>query len=142
QNRMRLEAENMRDAYLSVSGLLNPAVSGPSIRPPLPADIAAVGYANSIKWPETRGPDRYRRGLYIFFQRTIPYPMLMTFDAPDSNNSCTRRERSNTPLQALTLLNDPIFFQCAQALGKHLAQEPVRTKTAIRQAFETCLSRE
>ena len=79
--------------------------------------VAALGYANSVKWTESAGVEKNRRGLYIFFQRTVPYPMLMTFDAPDSNATCTRRERSNTPLQALTLLNDPVFFECAQALG-------------------------
>ena len=142
QNRFRLEAETVRDAYLAASGLLNPAIGGPSIRPQLPADIAALGYANSVKWQESKGGEQYRRGLYIFFQRTVPYPMLMTFDAPDSNVSCARRERSNTPLQALTLLNDPVFFECAQALGKQVVQAPALTAAdRVRLAFETCLSR-
>ncbi|HET8547711.1 MAG TPA: DUF1553 domain-containing protein, partial [Bryobacteraceae bacterium] len=79
--------------------------------------IAELGYANSVKWPETKGPGRFRRGLYILFQRTAPYPMLMTFDAPDSNVSCSRRARSNTPLQSLNLLNDPVFFEAAQAFA-------------------------
>ena len=142
QSRFRLEAENVRDAYLAASGLLNPAIGGPSVRPPLPADIAALGYANSVKWKESDGAEKYRRGMYIFFQRTVPYPMLMTFDAPDSNVSCTRRERSNTPLQALTLLNDPVFFECAQALGKRVADGPRTTQDRIKHAFEICLSRE
>ena len=124
QNRLRLEAETVRDAYLAASGLLNPKIGGPSIRPPLPADIAALGYANSVKWTESKGDEKNRRGLYIFFQRTVPYPMLMTFDAPDSNSTCARRERSNTPLQALTLLNDPVFFECAQQLGARMAEVP------------------
>ena len=124
QNRLRLEAETVRDAFLAVSGLLNPKVGGPSIRPPLPADIAALGYANSVKWTESVGTEKNRRGLYIFFQRTVPYPMLMTFDAPDSNSTCARRDRSNTPLQALTLLNDPVFFECAQSLGARMAEVP------------------
>jgi len=141
QNRFRLEAENVRDIYLAASGLLNPAIGGPSIRPQLPADIAALGYANSVKWTESKGAEKYRRGLYIFFQRTVPYPMLMTFDAPDSNTSCTRRERSNTPLQALTLLNDPVFFECAQALGKSVAKETGTTEERIGSAFQRCLSR-
>ncbi|MBI3850489.1 MAG: DUF1553 domain-containing protein [Verrucomicrobia bacterium] len=141
QSRLRLEAENVRDVYLAASGLLNPAIGGPSIRPPLPADIAALGYANSIRWKESDGAEKYRRGMYIFFQRTVPYPMLMTFDAPDSNVTCTRRERSNTPLQALTLLNDPVFFECAQALGKRVAEGSVGTDGRIKRAFELCLSR-
>jgi hypothetical protein len=142
QNRFRLEADTVRDLYLAASGLLNPAIGGPSIRPQLPADIAALGYANSVKWQESKGGEQYRRGLYIFFQRTVPYPMLMTFDAPDSNTSCARRERSNTPLQALTLLNDPVFFECAQALGRRVAQSAaVSVDDRIRTAFEICLSR-
>jgi hypothetical protein len=143
QNRFHIEAENVRDVYLAASGLLNPAIGGPSVRPPLPADIAAIGYANSVKWKESAGADRYRRGLYIFFQRTVPYPMLITFDAPAANLACTRRERSNTPLQALTLLNDPVFYECAQALGRQLAGEPFPDVPArIKRAFERCLGRE
>jgi hypothetical protein len=142
QNRFRLEAENVRDAYLAASGLLNPAIGGPSIRPPLPADVAAIGYANSIKWKESEGPDRYRRGIYIFFQRTVPYPMLMTFDAPDSNVTCTRRERSNTPLQALTQWNDPVFVECARALGYCMAEDPApETSRRIARGFQRCLGR-
>jgi hypothetical protein len=142
QSRFRLEAENVRDAYLAASGLLNEVIGGPSVRPPLPADIAALGYANSIKWKESDGADKYRRGMYIFFQRTVPYPMLMTFDAPDSNVTCARRERSNTPLQALTLLNDPVFFECAQALGRRAATDVDSTEERIRRLFAMCLSRE
>ncbi len=142
QNRLRLEAETVRDAYLAASGLLNPKIGGPSIRPPLPADIAALGYANSVKWTESPGTEKNRRGLYIFFQRTVPYPMLMTFDAPDSNSTCARRERSNTPLQALTLLNDPVFFECAQQLGARMAEVPTADASErIRHGFERCLSR-
>jgi mono/diheme cytochrome c family protein len=142
QNRLRLEAELVRDAYLAASGLLSRTIGGPSIRPPLPADIAALGYNNSVKWPESTGEDKYRRGLYIFFQRTVPYPMLMTFDAPDSNATCTRRERSNTPLQALTLLNDPVFFECAQALGRQMAAVPgPDVVEKIRHGFVRCFAR-
>ncbi|MBM3835169.1 MAG: DUF1553 domain-containing protein [Verrucomicrobia bacterium] len=143
QNRFRLEAESLRDCCLAVAGLLNPTMGGPSIRPPLPADIAALGYANSVRWKESDGAERFRRGLYIFFQRTVPYPMLMTFDAPDSNVTCARRERSNTPLQALTLLNDPVFFECGQALGKRIGAMDFRSaKEKIRRTFEVCLARE
>ncbi len=140
QNRLRLEAEIIRDTHLAASGLLAPKVGGPSVRPPLPADIAALGYANSVKWQESEGADKYRRGLYIFFQRTVPYPMLMTFDAPNSTATCTRRERSNTPLQALTLWNDPVFFDCARVLGKSLMAEPT-VDTRLDRAFEACLAR-
>jgi hypothetical protein len=161
QNRLRFEAEIVRDAALASSGLLNREVGGPSVRPPQPPEIAALSYAGSVKWIESKDEDRYRRGLYTWFQRTSPYPTLMTFDAPDSNLTCTRRERSNTPLQALTLLNDVVFVECAQALGRRILQEPMDQIVAadgtgggdsavveqaiiaarLRFAFELCLSR-
>ena len=143
QNRFRAEAEVVRDLNLAASGLLHRKIGGASIRPPLPADIAALGYAGSVKWPETQGPERHRRGMYIFYQRTVPYPQLTTFDAPDANTSCTRRERSNTPLQALTLLNDPVFVEAAQALGRRIVLEASGTVTdRVRFAFRSCLNRE
>ena len=107
----------------------------------MPGDIPALGYASSLKWPPSTGADRYRRGLYIFFQRTVPYPMLMAFDAPDSNAPCTRRERSNTPLQALTLLNDPVFFECAQALGQRMFAAAPDAPNRIQIGFERALGR-
>ena len=119
----RLEAEILRDEALAASGLLVRTVGGPSVRPPQPAGISELTYAGSARWVESIGPDRYRRGMYTWFQRTSPYPMLMTFDAPDSNVCCVRRDRSNTPLQALTLLNDTVFVECAQALGRRMTTE-------------------
>jgi hypothetical protein len=99
-------------------------------------------YAGSAKWVESTGPDRYRRGLYTWFQRTSPYPMLMTFDAPDSNLCCVRRERSNTPLQALTLLNDVVFLDCARALAERIrTDEPGSTSERVRYAFRLCVAR-
>lgn len=144
QNRFRLEAEAVRDVYLSASGLLSRNIGGPSVRPPLPPGIAELGYAGSVKWPASIGPDKYRRGMYIFFQRTVPYPMLMAFDAPDSNSACVRRERSNTPLQALTLLNDPVFFECARELGRRAIRETPGATVAdrTRHIFRLCLGRE
>jgi hypothetical protein len=142
QARLRLSAEAIRDSALAASGLLNTAIGGRSVRPPQPAGIAELGYANSVKWAEDKGPERYRRGLYIHFQRTTPYPMLMNFDAPDSNVSCTRRSRSNTPLQALNLLNDPVFLESAQALAHRVLAEKQGTAAArIDHAFRLCLAR-
>ena len=142
QNRYRLSAELVRDISLQTSGLLNPAIGGPSIRPPLPADVAALGYANSVKWTQSKGDEIYRRGLYIFFQRTVPYPMLMTFDSPDSNVTCIRRNRSNTPLQALTMLNDPVFWECAASFGRQIVAEMDGDALAlIRAAFYHALGR-
>jgi hypothetical protein len=143
QTRQRLEAEVLRDVSLAASGLLVRRVGGPSVRPPQPPGISELTYAGSARWVESTGPDRYRRGLYIWFQRTSPYPMLMTFDAPDSNVCAVRRERSNTPLQALTLLNDTVFVECARALARRvLAEEAGGTEGRIRHAFRLCLARE
>lgn len=142
QNRLRLEAEIIRDCALASSGLLAAAVGGPSVRPPQPAGISDLTYAGAAKWVESTGPDRYRRGLYIWFQRTSPFPMLMTFDAPDANVFCVKRERSNTPLQALTLLNDVTFVECAQALGKRLAEAPGNSASKVALGMQLCLGRE
>ena len=123
QSRLRLEAELVRDNALAVSGLLTRTVGGPSVRPPQPAGISELTYANSVRWVESTGPDRYRRGLYTWYQRTSPYPMLTTFDAADGTVCTAKRERSNTPLQALTVLNDPVFVEAAQAFGKRVLTE-------------------
>jgi hypothetical protein len=143
QQRLRLEAELLRDNALAVSGLLNRAVGGPSIRPPQPSGISELTYANSAKWVESKGPAKYKRGLYIWFQRTSPYPMLTTFDSPDSNVCVVRRERSNTPLQALTLLNDAVFVEAAQALGQRVLTERKDATDAERltRAFRLCFGR-
>jgi hypothetical protein len=142
QARVRLEAEVIRDVMLASSGLLVRSVGGPSVRPVQPAGVSELTYAGSARWVESTGADRYRRGLYTWFQRTSPYPMLMTFDAPDSNLCCVKRERSNTPLQALTLLNDAAFVECAQALGARvLAECKGDVPTRLRFAFRLCTAR-
>jgi hypothetical protein len=142
QSRLRLPAELVRDAALGAAGLLDPRIGGPSVRPPQPKGVAELSYGGSVKWPESTGPDRYRRGLYILFQRTVPYPQLMNFDAPNSNLPCTRRERTNTPLQALNLMNDPVFFEAAQALAARIEREsqgPFRNR--LNYAYELALGR-
>jgi len=116
QNRLRLDAEIIRDAALTVSGKLNPKIGGPSVFPPQPEGVFRFTQVPR-EWQASTGEDRYRRGLYTYFWRSAPYPALIVFDAPDATASCTRRNRSNTPLQALTLLNDEAFFELAQALG-------------------------
>ena len=94
-------------------------------------------------WGENKGADRYRRGMYTYFWRSSPYPFLTTFDAPDATVACTRRPRSNTPLQALTLANDRAFFEIAQGFAARLLAEPAADDTArIRLAFRRCLARE
>lgn len=141
QSRVRLDAEGVRDVFLSVSGLVDQRIGGQSIKPPQPPGISELTYANAVKWNESKGLDRYRRGLYIWFQRTSPYPTLMLFDAPDSNLACVRRERSNTPLQALALMNDVAFYECAKSLGVSLAKADLPLEENIHRAFLTCLSR-
>lgn len=142
QSRLRLPAETLRDQALAVSGLLSDSIGGPSIRPPQPAGVAELGYGGR-RWDVTSGRDRYRRGVYIHFQRTTPYPMLMNFDAPDMSVSCTRRSRSNTPLQALNLLNDEVFFEAAKALAWRVEEEASSQSLAgkIEYAFRLCLGR-
>jgi hypothetical protein len=139
QSRHRLEAEVVRDVFLAHSGLLNRAIGGPSIYPPLPAYITAFG--RNKTWPATTGPDQFRRGMYIHLRRNVPYPMLLTFDASDTSVTCTQRERSNSPLQALTLLNDPVFFECSEKLGQTLAARPGDPTEQLRHGFEQCMSR-
>jgi hypothetical protein len=121
QARLRLSGETVRDAALAASGLLNRNVGGPSVKPPQPASVSQEGYKNL--WETSPGADRYRRGLYTFIQRTSPFAQFVTFDLPDTSRSCTRRERSNTPLQALNLLNDPVFLEAAQALAVRVHRE-------------------
>lgn len=141
QARMRLEAEIVRDVALTASGLLDRRIGGPGIYPPQPAYVASI--SRNVKWEVSQGADLYRRGMYIVFRRATPYPMLLAFDAPDSTVACTRRERSNSPLQALTLLNDPVFFECAQVLGRSLAGEPARpVEERLTQGFRKCLGRD
>lgn len=140
QNRLRLDAEVLRDAALCTSGLLTRSVGGPSIRPPLPGDIFDVG--RSVKWEVSQGSERYRRGLYILTMRSVLYPMLTTFDAPDATDACVRRERSNTPLQALTMMNDPVFVEAAQAMALRVLREAPRdTAGRLRHLFRLCLGR-
>jgi hypothetical protein len=120
QSRKRLPAELIRDSALAASGLLYPAIGGPSIRPPQPEGSAKSGKA---KWSESTGKERYRRGLYIQFQRMSPYPQLANFDMPAGYRPVCRRDRSNTALQSLDLLNDPVFFEAAQALAVRILTE-------------------
>ncbi|MCA9100018.1 MAG: DUF1553 domain-containing protein, partial [Planctomycetales bacterium] len=115
QHRLRLEAEIVRDVALSASGLLSREIGGPSVFPPQPDGVMELAQVKRA-WETSPGDDAHRRGIYTHFWRSTPYPFLKTFDAPDANTSCTRRTRSNTPLQSLTLLNDAVFNECANAL--------------------------
>ena len=142
QSRVRLEAEGVRDVALSASGLLSQKMLGPGVYPPQPQGIYVVTQV-SKQWPESKGDDRYRRGLYTYFWRSSPYPMLPTFDAPDANGTCTRRNRSNTPLQALTLANDGAFIEFAKALSDRILNESSDYDEArIKFAFDAVLARQ
>ena len=141
--RLRVGAELVRDIALSASGLLDTKVGGPSAYPPAPEFLfqPPISYGPKI-WNEAQGPERYRRALYTFRYRSIPYPMLQTFDAPVGESSCVRRAVSNTPLQALTTLNEPLFVESAQALAaKTLREGGVNDEQRMIFAMRRCVSR-
>jgi hypothetical protein len=120
--RFRLEAEMVRDAVLTASGLLSRKIGGPSVFPPQPDGIWDIPYSNE-KWVPSEGADRYRRGLYVFIRRSATYPSFMTFDATSREHTTVRRVRTNTPLQALTALNDEAYFEAARALAARALRE-------------------
>ena len=143
QARLRLPAETIRDATLAAAGLLERRVGGQSVRPYLPENATEIGFGDFVQWPQSVGADNYRRGLYIFRQRTLPYPQLETFDAPATVQPACKRDRSTTPLQALTLLNDPVFVEAAGALAARVQREAgASAAERIRYAFQLCLARE
>lgn len=134
QQRLRLDAELVRDVALTASGLLSEKLGGPPVYPPIPEGVMGLGQVKRA-WTVSSGEDRYRRGLYTFVYRATPPPSLVVFDAPDGQSACTRRMRSNTPLQALTLLNDVAFFEFATALRKIIEQD------GLEDAFRRCTAR-
>jgi len=134
QSRLRLDAEVVRDVCLTASGLLARKIGGPPVYPPIPDGVMGQGQVKRV-WNVSKGEDRYRRGLYTFVYRASPPPSLTVFDAPEGFSSCTRRVRSNTPLQALTLMNDSGFFEFATALEK------IIQKDGLEVAFKRCTSR-
>jgi hypothetical protein len=120
--RFRLAAESVRDVALAASGLLSRKVGGPSVFPPQPSGVWDLPY-NDEKWEESKGEDRYRRGLYTFVRRSALHPAMMNFDATSREFCTVRRIRTNTPLQALTTLNDEGFFEMAQGLARRMLRE-------------------
>jgi hypothetical protein len=140
QSRLRLPAELIRDTALQVAGILNPEIGGKSVMPFLPKGVGELAYGGS-KWRETFGAEAYRRGLYIHYQRTTPYPLLVNFDAPDSNVSCSRRRPSNSPLQALNLLNDPVFVEASKAFALRALEPPGATGERLLAMFTMALGR-
>lgn len=145
QNRIRVDAEIVRDVALSASGLLEPKIGGASVRPPQPEGVYAFTQ-NNKGWKADTGANRYRRGLYTRFYRSAPYPMLQTFDTPDFQSVCTRRERSNTPLQSLTMANSEAIFEMAQGLAARLltevkGEDSLAKRERVKLAFLLCYGR-
>jgi hypothetical protein len=140
--RVRVEAELVRDIALSASGLLNEDLGGPSVMPPAPAFLfqPPASYGPKV-WNEETGPNRYRRSIYTFRFRSVPYPVLQTFDAPNGDFSCVRRLRSNTPLQALVSLNEVLFMESAQALAARALKHGATEDERIKYAFRSCVAR-
>lgn len=143
QERVRVEAEIVRDAALSASGMLDGTIGGPSVHPPQPEGVYSFTQTGKV-WKADQDGNRYRRGLYTQFYRSAPYPLLTTFDSPDFSNVCTRRARSNTPLQALNVANDPVFLELADGLAQRVQSEvPTEDSDArLRHAFLLCFSRD
>jgi hypothetical protein len=134
----------VRDIALASSGLLNAKVGGPSVFSPAPEFLfkPPASYGPKI-WNSATGPDKYRRGLYTFRYRSVPYPVLQAFDTPAGDAPCTRRERSNSPLQALTTLNEPLFVECSRGLAAAtLAGSGDSDRARIQYAFRRCVSRQ
>ncbi len=119
----RLEAEMVRDQALAAAGLLSPKQGGPSVYPPQPDGLWRAAFNGERTWPTSQGEDRYRRGLYTFWRRTVPYPSMTAFDAPSREICTIRRISTNTPLQAFVTLNDPVYVEAAQALARRIVSE-------------------
>ncbi|MCC9600089.1 PSD1 and planctomycete cytochrome C domain-containing protein [Stieleria sp. JC731] len=141
----RYDAERIRDAFLSASGLLTAEIGGPSVRPPQPQAVSEIAYGKPA-WPVSKGADRYRRSLYTFSKRTAPFAAFATFDGPSGEVCLAKRDRSTTPLQALTLLNDAMYIEIAEALAdqtlRDCASDDVEPRTVIRRMFRRVLARE
>jgi hypothetical protein len=139
--RFRMSAEVVRDQALAVSGLLSRKMYGPSVRPPRPSFGLTAAFGSSLDWKTSTGEDRYRRALYVEWRRTSLYPSMATFDAPNREVCALRRPRSNTPLQALVTLNDPVYVEAAQALGRRMSQSEGATADKVRYGFRLTLAR-
>lgn len=140
--RFRLSAETLRDQALMISGLLSPKMYGPPVKPPQPSIGLSAAFGAGIDWQTSGGDDKYRRGLYTTWRRSNPYPSMATFDAPNREVCTVRRVRTNTPLQALVTLNDPVYIESAQALARRVVSAGGATSAdRARYAFRLTLSR-
>jgi mono/diheme cytochrome c family protein len=140
--RFRLDAEVIRDEALAASGLLSRKMFGPSVRPVQPSFGLTAAFGGGMDWQNSEGEDAHRRGLYTTWRRTNPYPSMMTFDAAGRETCTVRRTRTNTPLQALVTLNDPVYVEAAQALARRMVNEGGSTSSEkARYGFRLCVSR-
>lgn len=140
--RRRLEAELVRDQTLSLSGLISLKIHGPSVYPPQPDGLWQAAFNGQRTYPTSTGPDQYRRGIYVFWRRTVPYPSMNTFDAPSREVCTLRRIQTSTPLQAFVTLNDPVYVECAQALARRIITEGGATaRDRAKFGLELCLCR-
>ncbi|HJZ55104.1 MAG TPA: PSD1 and planctomycete cytochrome C domain-containing protein [Gemmataceae bacterium] len=140
--RVRLTAEMVRDQALFAAGLLSPKMLGPSVKPPQPTLGVNAAFGRSIDWQPSTGEDRYRRGLYTEWRRSNPYPSMSTFDAPNRDVCVVRRTRTNTPLQALVTMNDPVYVEASQGLARRMMKDGGATPAEkVTFAFRVCLAR-
>ena len=140
--RVRLEAEMVRDQALALSGLLSRKIGGPSVFPPQPDGLWQAAFNGQRTWSTSQGEDRHRRGLYTFWRRTVPYPSMAVFDAPSREICAIRRIRTNTPLQSLVTLNDPVYVEAAQALARRIVREGgANAQSRARYGLQLCLCR-
>jgi len=141
--RVRLSAEMVRDQALAVSGLLSSKMYGPPVKPPQPTLGLNAAFGSAVDWQTSTGDDKYRRALYTTWRRSNPYPSMATFDAPNREVCTLRRDKTNTPLQALVTLNDPVYVEAAQSLARKVVTSVgANTAERVAFAFRTCLSRQ
>ncbi|WP_395743988.1 PSD1 and planctomycete cytochrome C domain-containing protein [Prosthecobacter sp.] len=139
--RFRLDAEVIRDSALKAAGVLSPKMGGPGVYPPQPASVTSEGTYGKVEWKTSEGEDHYRRSLYTFTKRTAPFAMATTFDAPTGESCLAKREVSNSPLQALTLLNDQMFLEAAQAMAKQVLTESQSDDDRLQNIFRRIATR-
>ena len=139
--RVRLSAEMVRDQALAVSDLLSPKLYGRPVNPPQPDMGLKAAFGGGIDWKTSTGEDRYRRGIYTTWRRSNPYPSMVAFDAPNREVCTVRRGTTNTPLQALVTMNDPVYIEAAQALARKMVLSGKSISDKISKGFEICLSR-
>lgn len=139
--RVRLRSETVRDQALAVAGLLSHKMYGPPVKPPQPSLGLSAAFGSSTDWQTSTGEDRYRRAIYTTWRRSNPYPSMATFDAPNREVCTLRRNRTNTPLQALVTLNDPVYVEASQALARKMLAAPGTLEEQLASGFQTALIR-